>query len=81
MDVENLVVFGDSEIVVKQVRNEIHCLSPHMKNYQNEVWGLMHKFLAFNINSIPRMSNSKVDLLANVYSKLFPVEGLSPNTF
>jgi hypothetical protein len=81
MDVQNLVVFGDSEIVVKQVRNAIHCLSPHLKNYQTEVWGLMHKFLAFNINSIPRMSNSEVDLLANVASKLLPVEGLSPNAF
>jgi ribonuclease HI len=81
MDVQNLVVFGDSEIVVKQVRNAIHCLSPHLKNYQTEVWGLMHKFLAFNINSIPRMSNSEADLLANVASKLLPAEGLSPNAF
>jgi ribonuclease HI len=81
MDVQKLVVFGDSEIIVKQVRNEIHCLSPHFKNYQTEVWGLMNKFLTFNINSIPRLSNSEVDLLANVASKLFPVEGLSPNTF
>jgi hypothetical protein len=52
-----------------------------MKSYQAEVWNLMHKFLAFNINSIPRMSNSEVDLLANVASKLFPIEGLSPNAF
>jgi ribonuclease HI len=58
MIVQKLVVFGDSEIVVEQVRNEIHCLSPHLKNYQTEVWGLIHKFLAFNINSIPRSSNS-----------------------
>jgi hypothetical protein len=81
MNVQNLVVFGDSKIVVKQVRNEIHCLSPHLKNYQTGVWGLMHTFLAFNINSIPRMSNSEVDLLANVASKLFPAKGLSPNAF
>jgi hypothetical protein len=42
---------------------------------------LIHKFLAFNINSIPRLSNSEADLLANVTSKLFPTEGLSPNAF
>jgi hypothetical protein len=41
----------------------------------------MHQFIAFNINSIPRMSNSDVDLLANVSSKLFPTEGFSPNAF
>jgi hypothetical protein len=41
----------------------------------------MHKFLAFNINPIPRMSNSEVDLLANVASKLLFAEGFSPNLF
>jgi hypothetical protein len=67
--------------MVKQVRNAIHCLSPHMQSYQTEIWSLMHKFLAFNINSIPRMSNSEEDLLANVASKLFPAEGFSSNVF
>jgi hypothetical protein len=41
----------------------------------------MRKFSSFNINSIPRLSNSEADLLANVASKLFPAEGLSPNAF
>jgi hypothetical protein len=81
MDVQNLVVFGDSEIAVKQVRITIHFLSPHLKNYQSEIWGLMQTFIAFNINSIPRMINSEVDLLANVASKLFPTEGLCHNAF
>jgi ribonuclease HI len=81
MEVQNLMVFGDSEIMFKQVRNAIHFLSPHLKSYQTEVWSLMHKFLAFNINSIPKLSNSEADLLANVASKLLLVEGLSPNAF
>jgi hypothetical protein len=34
MDVRKFLVFSDYEIVVKQVRNEIYCLSPHLKNYQ-----------------------------------------------
>jgi hypothetical protein len=41
----------------------------------------MHKFFAFNIKSIPILSNSKANLLANVASKLLPAEGLYPNTF
>jgi hypothetical protein len=81
MNVKNLMVFGDSEIVVRQVRNFIHCLSPHLKSYQTDVWNLMHNFSSFNINSIPRLSNSEVDLLANVASKLFPTEDLSSNAF
>jgi ribonuclease HI len=81
LKIHNLMVFGDSEIVVRQVRNFIRCLLPHLKSYQTEVWNLMHKLSTFNIKSIPRLNNSKADLLANVASKLFPAEGLSPNAF
>ena len=31
MNIQNLVKFGDSEIVVRQVRDSIHCLSSHLK--------------------------------------------------
>jgi hypothetical protein len=41
----------------------------------------MNKFSTFNINSIPRLNNFEADLLANAASKLFLVEGLSPNAF
>ena len=40
LKVESLKVYGDSEIIVKQIRNQIHCISPHLKAYQNEVWDL-----------------------------------------
>ena len=53
LKVSNLKVFGDSEIIVKQIRNQIHCISPHLKAYQNEVWDLLKCFNAFNIISIP----------------------------
>jgi ribonuclease HI len=81
MNVQNLTIFGDSKIVVRQVKNSIHCLSPHLKSYQSEVWNLMKTFSAFNINSIPRLNNSEADLLANVSLKLFPTEGLSLKAF
>jgi ribonuclease HI len=81
MNVQNFTVFGDSEVVVRQVKNSIHYLSLHFKSYQSEEWNLMNKFVAFNINSIPRLNNSEADLLANVASKLFPAEGLSLTAF
>ena len=56
--------FVDSEIVVRQVRNNIHCLSPHLKGYQSEVWNLIMHFNAFNINAVPRLQNIAADLLA-----------------
>jgi hypothetical protein len=34
LNVKELKVFRDSEIIVRQVRNTIHCNSPHLKNYQ-----------------------------------------------
>jgi ribonuclease HI len=77
MRIQNLIVFGDSG----KVRNSIHCLTPHLKCYQSEVWSLINQFSAFNINSIHRSSNVGVDLLANVASKLLPADGLSPSTF
>ena len=64
LKVKNIKVYGDSEIIVKQVRNKIHCISPHLKAYQNEVWDLLTNFDAFNIFSIPRVKNDVVDLLA-----------------
>ena len=33
LKVENLKVYGDSEIIVKQIQNQIHCISPHLKYY------------------------------------------------
>ena len=62
--VRNGKVFGDPEIIVKQARNTIHCLSPHLKGYQNEVWELLTNFEPFNINSIPKLKNAATDLLA-----------------
>ena len=70
LKVENLKGYGDSEIVVKQIRNQIHCISPHLKAYQNEVWDLLKRFYAFNIVSIPRLKNAAADLLATSAARL-----------
>ena len=53
-------VLGNSEIIVRQVRNTIHYLLPHLKGYQNEIWELITNFNAFNINSIPILQNAAV---------------------
>ena len=72
LKVSNLKVFGDSEIIVKQIQNQIHCVSPHLKAYQNEVWDLLKCFNAFNIISIPRLKNAAADLLATSAARLVP---------
>ena len=60
LNVKVLVAFGDSEIIVRQVHNSIHCLSNHLQSYQKEVWNLISAFDAFNIESIPRFQNQKL---------------------
>jgi hypothetical protein len=47
MKERKIKVFGDSEIVIRQVRNTIHFLSSHLKHYQQEVWELIKKFECF----------------------------------
>ena len=72
LKVENMKVYGDSEIIVKQIRKQIHCISPHLKSYQNEVWDLLTNFYAFNILSIPRLKNATTELLATSVARLVP---------
>ena len=74
--VKNLKVYGDSKIIVKQVRNTIHCLSPHLKGYQKEVWDLLMNFNAFNIVLIPRLKNAATHLLATSAVGLVPTNNL-----
>lgn len=74
-------VYGDSEIVIKHVRNNIHCVSNHLKHYQTLIKDFTSQFLAFNIWPIPVLQTSSVDLLANIASKLIPPEDFSPDRF
>ena len=81
LDIKVLIAYGDSEIIVRQVHNSIHCISKHLQNYQREVWNLISHFDAFNIMSIPRFQNQEADLLANVATKLIPSKNFTPDFF
>ena len=78
---DSIQCYGDSEIIVKKVRNKIHCLSPHLLNYQKLVRDMMSSFKSFNIKYVPISQNFDVDLLANTTSRLIPPEGLTLDTF
>ena len=73
LKVRNLKVFGDSEIIVRKIRNIIHCLSPHLKGDQTEVWDLITNLNAFNINSIPRLQNVAADFFVVSAARLVPI--------
>jgi ribonuclease HI len=81
LNVKELKVFKDSEIIVGQVRNTIHCNSSHLNNYQQEVHRLMDHFESFNITAIPITKNVIVDSLATTASRLSPLEDYEASRF
>lgn len=81
MEVKKLRIFGDSEIVVKQVKNQIRYISAHLLSYRNRVRELLRAFDEYSINFVPHNKNSAVDLLASVASKLIPSDDFPDTTF
>ena len=45
---------GDSKIIVKQVWNQIHCLSPCLVNYQKLIRDMTNSFSEFKVKYVPR---------------------------
>ena len=68
-----LKVIRGFEIITRQVRNTIHCLSPHLKAYQQEVWRLIFAFDAFGIKYVLRMHNAAADALGNAAARFTPL--------
>lgn len=73
MGVKCISDFGDSKLVVQQVRQQYQCKHPRMKSYKNYVWDIVDNFFeAFNITSIPREENSEADAFATTGSTFKP---------
>jgi ribonuclease HI len=53
LNVKELKVFGDSEIIVRLVRNTIHCNSPHLRNYQQELHRVMEHLKPSTLHRSP----------------------------
>jgi ribonuclease HI len=70
LNVNELKVFGDSEIIVRRVKNTIHCNSLHLRNYQQELHMLIELLEAFNITTIPMKKNTLAYSLATAASRL-----------
>jgi ribonuclease HI len=81
LNIKELKVFGDSEIIVRKVKNTIHFNSPHLRNYQQEVHRLIEHFEAFNITTVPRTKNTLVDSLATAASRLSSLEDYEASRF
>jgi hypothetical protein len=62
MQITKLVVFGDLELVVQQVKGSYQTRNPRMRAYMNKVWDMFDKFSeSFNIFVVLRDFNQPVD--------------------
>ena len=60
LGIQQLAIFGDSELVVQRGKNVYQVKKQLLKVYRNEVWDLMDSlFSTFNISFIPRDQNQK----------------------
>jgi ribonuclease HI len=77
MGIDKLSVFGDSELIIHQIKNIYQTKQQRLKKYRNEVWDYVDNFfLAFNITFVHRNLNQQADSLAlaasNFKTPMFP---------
>jgi hypothetical protein len=64
LGIEDLVVFGDVELIVHQIKNLYQAKHLRLRTYRNEVWDIFDSFfLYFNISFVPREENTIADSL------------------
>ena len=62
---QNIRIFSDSELLVKQLKGSYRVKSKGLKPYFNEVRELLKYFSSWEIAHIPREQNMEADALAN----------------
>ena len=70
MNVKRIAVYGDLELVIKQVKGEYQAKHPRMRAYRNAVLDILRVFSDYTLTCVPRVQNVIADSLATVASKL-----------
>ena len=77
LGIQQLTVFGDSDLMVQQVKDVYWVKQTLLKVYHNEVWDLIDNFfIAFNITYIPKDHNQTSNLL-DLATNYFKVQKLT----
>ena len=71
--VTTLIIEGDSQLVIWQVKSIYYCNDKRLLAYRKRVWDILDDFEALNTKSIPRRKNMVVDALSISTSALQPV--------
>ena len=67
MGVQCISIFGDSELIIRQIKNHCQTKHPRLRSYRNEVWDLVESYFeAFNLQFILRGENRLPDSLGVV---------------
>lgn len=65
MGVENILVQGDSQLILRQIDGMYKVKSEKLKSYYDEAISLRREFVSFRTNHIERAQNARADALAN----------------
>jgi ribonuclease HI len=73
MKIKNIEVFGDAELIIKQVNRQYQAKHPRLRSYRNCVWDLIENFFtSVNFHFVPRSENQQADALAKAASTFAP---------
>jgi hypothetical protein len=68
-----LIVYGDTELIVKQITQQYQSKHSRFRSYRNCSWDLIDNFFwSFNIHSIPIMHNQQRDSLDKAIENFVP---------
>jgi len=70
LNAKRISLYGDSKLVIKQVRGEYQEKHPRMRAYHNAVLDILKLFSKYTLTCVPRIQNSIVDALAKAASSL-----------
>ena len=62
--VDSVEAFGDSRLVVQQIRGEFNCFNETLQRYRDRCLEIIDSFNSFSIQHIPREDNSRANALA-----------------
>jgi hypothetical protein len=69
LNIKNPEVYGDAELIVKQINWQYQAKHPRLRSYRNCAWDLMENFFSsVKVHFIPRAENQQADLLAKAVS-------------
>jgi ribonuclease HI len=73
LDIRWLLIWGDSQLVAKQVQKEYDCNNDKMAEYLAEVRRMEKFFYGFEVRYVPRLDNRDADHLAWISSSRAPI--------